>query len=365
MVNLYSPAQITAFLDEYVIGQDDAKKVLGVAVYNHYKRVNYASSASDSDIEIKKSNVLMLGPTGSGKTLLVTTLAKIINTTFVLGDATVIVSNENIGNEINNLFIKLLDNAKGDIKKAEQGIVFVDEIDKLVTGINRLKGETIQQILLKLIEGTTLSLDYNGQTIEMSTNNILFVVGGAFVALAGIIRTRIGERDSILLKDSEILKEVVADDFATFGLIPEFTGRVPVIVTLEALNRDALKAALTKPKNALILQYKKMFEMDNVELIFEEKSLDKIAELAEALKTGARGLRTITERFMTNIMYDIPNQTNLSKIIITPKTVSRETPPIYEFIDSRGELELMPMQPKRPRERTVYLDEEADFGSNY
>lgn len=356
MVKLYKPAEIVAALDEYVIGQDDAKKVLGVAVYNHYKRVGFAASGV-SDIEIKKSNVLMVGPTGSGKTLMVTTLAKILDTTFIIGDATAIVASDDVGEEINRLFVKLIDRAGGDIKKAESGIVFVDEIDKLVTGVNRLKGESIQQILLKVIEGTTITIPYNGKEVKLDTNNILFVVGGAFVELAGIVRMRLGERDSILMEDTEVLKQLVADDFAVFGLIPEFTGRLPVIVTLDALSKEALKEALVKPKNSLLSQYEKMFEMEKVELKFDDGAIDKIAELAEGLKTGARGLRTICERFMTNIMYDIPNEQNLSCITITVDAVTGKGKPIYEYNVSREDVELQPIAPKRPRDTNADTDE--------
>lgn len=365
MVKLYTPAEIVAFLDEYVIGQDDAKKVLGVAVYNHYKRVNLAASGI-TDIEIKKSNVLMMGPTGSGKTLIVSTLAKILQTAFILADATAIVASDDIGEEINSLFVKLIDKAGGDVKKAESGIVFVDEIDKLVTGVNRLKGETIQQILLKVIEGTIVTVPYNGQVVKLDTNNILFVVGGAFVDLPGIIRTRLGEKESILLEDAEVLKQVVADDFATFGLIPEFTGRLPVIVTLEALSREALKSALVKPKNSLLSQYQKMFEMEHVELEFDAGAIDKIAELAEKLKTGARGLRTICERFMTNIMYDIPNEKNLTRIVITAAVVTGDAKPIYEYNESKEDAELLPLTPKKSRDTNAYADEgEKEDGTHY
>lgn len=356
MVKLYTPAEIVTALNEYVIGQDDAKKVLGVAVYNHYKRVNFAASGV-TDIELKKSNVLMVGPTGSGKTLIISTLAKILNTTFIMADATAIVASDDISEEINRVFVKLIDKAGGNPKEAERGIVFFDEIDKLVTGISRQKGETIQQILLKVIEGTIVTVPYNGQEVKLDTNNILFVVGGAFVELAGIVRTRLGERESILMEDSEVLKQLVADDFAVFGLIPEFTGRLPVIVTLETLSKAALKEALVKPKNSLLSQYQKMFEMENVKLKFDESALDKIAEMAEQLKTGARGLRTICERFMTNIMYSLPNEQNLSTVIITAGAVTGAEKPIYEYSTSREDVELMPIAPKRPRDTNADADE--------
>lgn len=365
MVNLYTPAEIVSKLDEYVIGQDDAKRVLAVAVYNHYKRVKFAQSGGNSDVEVKKSNVMMLGPTGSGKTLQVTTLAKILNTTFVVADATAIVASDNVGDEINKMLIKLLDKTNGDVHAAEMGIVFLDEIDKLVTGVNRMKGESIQQIMLKIVEGTIAEVPYKGQTVKMDTNNILFICGGAFVDLPGIIRTRLGERESILLSDFQILKEVVADDFATFGMIPEFCGRFPVVVVLEALNREALKEALVKPKNSLLSQYKRMLDVEQVEIEFDESSIDKIAEMAEALKTGARGLRTICERFMTNIMYDIPNEKDLSKIIITADVVAGVSKPKYIYKVSQTDPELTPLTPSPLRATNAYNDEGVHNGNKY
>ncbi|MBO4823083.1 MAG: ATP-dependent Clp protease ATP-binding subunit ClpX [Clostridia bacterium] len=345
MINFFTPSEIVAQLDEYVIGQDDAKRVLAVAVYNHYKRVQFAAAGKNDGIEVKKSNVMMLGPTGSGKTLQVTTLAKILNTNFVVADATAIVAADNVGEEINKVLIKLLDKANGDVRAAEMGIVFLDEIDKLVTGVNRMKGESIQQIMLKIVEGTIVDLPYHGQVVKMDTNNILFICGGAFVELAGIVRTRLGERDTILLNDFQVLKQVVAEDFATFGMIPEFCGRFPVVVVLEALNRAALKEALVKPKNSLISQYQKMLAVEQVEIEFTPASLDKIAELAEKLQTGARGLRTICERFMTRIMFDIPNEKHLSKITITPEVVAGDVKPIFHYSVSQSSGEMVPFTP--------------------
>ena len=357
MINFFTPAEIVAKLDEYVIGQDDAKRVLAVAVYNHYKRVQFAQAGKSDGVEVKKSNVMMLGPTGSGKTLQVTTLAKILNTTFVVADATAIVASDNVGEEINKMLVKLLDKTNGDVKAAEMGIVFLDEIDKLVTGVNRLKGESIQQIMLKIVEGTIAEVPYKGQMVKMDTNNILFICGGAFVDLPGIIRTRMGERDTILLSDFQILKQVVAEDFATFGMIPEFCGRFPVVVVLEALSRAALKEALVKPKNSLLSQYKKMLDVEQVEIEFNEASIDKIAELAEKLQTGARGLRTICERFMTRIMFDIPNEKNLSSITITPEVVEGSAKPIYHYSISQTSDELMPLNPLPLRATSPYTDE--------
>lgn len=363
MVKLRTPAEIVAELDEYVIGQDDAKKVLGVAVYNHYKRISL-TAGKKAGVEIKKSNVLMLGPTGSGKTLMVTTLAQILNTNFVLADATAIVAAEDVGTEINRLFIKLLDKTKGDVKAAESGIIFVDEVDKLVTGVNRLKGESIQQILLKVIEGTIVDVTYHGKIVKINTNNILFIVGGAFVELAGIVRTRLGERDTILLDDFAVLKQVVADDFAVFGLIPEFMGRLPVVVVLQALSKAALKDAFVKPKNSLISQYQKMLEVENVVVDFDESSIDMIAELAEKLKTGARGLRTICERFMTTVMYDIPNEPNLDRVTITADVVMGTAKPIYHYRISQFDVEMQPIKPMPERSTNPYYDEEETHGNH-
>lgn len=357
MINLFTPAEIVAALDEYVIGQDDAKRILAVAVYNHYKRVQFAQLGESGGVEVKKSNVIMLGPTGSGKTLQVTSLAKILNTTFVVADATAIVASDNVGDEINKVLTKLLDKTNGDVRAAEMGIVFLDEIDKLVTGVNRLKGESIQQIMLKIVEGTIAEVPYKGKIVKMDTNNILFICGGAFVDLPGIVRTRMGERETILLSDFEILKQVVADDFAAFGMIPEFCGRFPVIAVLEGMSQAALKEVLVKPKNSLLSQYKKMLEVEKVEIEFNDASIDKIAELAEKLQTGARGLRTICERFMTKVMFDIPNEKNLSKITITPEVVEGKAKPIYYYSVSQSNVELTPLTPLKLRATSPYTDE--------
>jgi len=366
MINLFTPAEIVANLDEYVIGQDDAKRVLAVAVYNHYKRVQFAQN-NINDIEVKKSNIMMLGPTGSGKTLLVTSLAKILNTNFVTADATAIVASDNISEEINRMLVKLLDKTNGDVHAAEMGIVFLDEIDKLVTGVNRMKGESIQQIMLKVVEGTIVEVDYHGQLLKMDTNNILFICGGAFVDLPGIIRTRMGERDTILLSDFELLKQVIAEDFATFGMIPEFCGRFPVNVVLQALSQAALKEALIKPKNSLISQYQKMLQVENVQIVFNPDSIDKIAEVAEKLQTGARGLRTVCERFMTQVMFDVPNEKNLKKITITPAVVMGTAKPIYEYSVSQASTELLPLKPLKDRNTSPYDDEGEGvrYGKSY
>ncbi len=367
MINLFTPAEIVAKLDEYVIGQDDAKRVLAVAVYNHYKRVQFAQSGVN-DVEVKKSNIMMLGPTGSGKTLLVSSLTKILNTNFVSTDATAIVASDNISEEINKMLVKLLDKTNGDVRAAEMGIIFLDEIDKLVTGVNRSKGESIQQIMLKIVEGTIADVEYHGQQLKIDTNNILFICGGAFVDLPGIVRVRMGERETLLLDDFQVLKQhLMADDFATFGMIPEFCGRFPVNVILKALSHAALKEALVKPRNSLISQYEKMLAVENVQIEFTPESIDKIAELAEKLQTGARGLRTICERFMTQVMFDIPNEKNLKKITITPAAVTGSSKPVYDYSVSQVGAELTPITPLKPRDISPYIDdgEGVKYGKSY
>lgn len=354
MTNLPTPAEIHAHLNDYVIGQDDAKRVLSVAVYNHYKRAQYAKA--DSSMEFGKSNIMMIGPTGSGKTLITSTLSKILCVPLVMADATVIVTSNNIGKEIDNLLIKLVQNAEYDLENASRGIIFIDEIDKLVAGINRAKGEGIQQALLKFIEGTVTTVQTPKGSIEFDTKNILFVVGGAFVALQQIIRERLGDTKAIMLSESELIKDAITEDLARFGLIPEFVGRIPVIVTLSALSKEALVEALIKPKNAVIKQYIKMFELEGVELVFEDGSLEKIAELAVELKTGARGLRTILEGFMRDVMYVLPDEKNLMRVTITRDVVAKKAKPLFEYEQGRNESELVPIVPKNPRSVYAYAD---------
>ena len=335
---LLTPAEIREHLDQYVIGQEDAKKVLAVAIYNHYKRIDYSAAGG---VEIKKSNIMMIGPTGSGKTHIVTTLAKMLGVPFFMADATMLVNSPSIAGEIDKMMDGLIKAANGDAKLASRGIIFIDEIDKLVTGINKMRGETIQQALLKTIEGTV--------TPKIDTNNILFIVGGAFVNLSAIVQIRMGDTKAGLLSETELVKQALPDDLNKFGLIPEFVGRIPVIVPLTALCRASLIEILTKPKNAIVTQYQKMLEIDGIELEFEDEALEKIAEAAIALKTGARALRTIVEERMRDIMYEIPGKTNVNKIIITPATIEKTGQPIIEYMESGEQIEIEPLVPKPSR----------------
>lgn len=341
-----TPAQIRAHLDEYVIGQDDAKKVLGVAVYNHYKRVSYAGAG---DIDIKKSNIMMAGPTGSGKTYLATTLSKILNVPIAMADATILVNAANINKEIEAILVKLYKVANCDLDAAQSGIVFIDEIDKLVTGVNRLRGETIQQALLKVLEGTVMPITVDGRIINFDTNNVLFFVGGAFVALASIVQIRLADTKAGLLTETELVKMAGPEDFSKFGLIPEFCGRIPVVVSLNALTKEELVTTLTKPKNAIAQQFVKMFELDGIELVFENDALERVAEKAIELKTGARALRTILEKCMREIMFIVPDKKNINKIIITRSVIDGSGDATYEYIEASRETEITPLVPKTPR----------------
>ena len=347
---LPTPEEIRAKLDEYVIGQDDAKKVLGVAVYNHYKRINYIAQAG-GDVEIKKSNIMMVGPTGSGKTYITTNLARTLGVPIALCDATLLIGAQNFGKEIENMLVKLYHEAKDDLALAQTGIIFIDEIDKLVTGINRVKGESVQQALLKVIEGTINNVNIDGRLVPFDTNNVLFIAGGAFVALSSIIQIRLADTKAGLLSETELVKDAQPEDFAKFGLIPEFCGRMPVVVSLAALGKQELIDALMKPKNAIGTQYIKMFALDGIELVFTDDALDQIGEQAIGLKTGARGLRTIMEKSMRDIMYKVPSQKNINKITITKAVVEGKGEAIYEFVESVGEAELAPLTPKNPRGR--------------
>lgn len=339
-INLLKPIQIKTFLDEYVIGQDEAKKVLAVAVYNHYKRL---VSGKNLDVEIQKSNILMLGPTGSGKTYLAQTLAKIINVPFAIADATTLTEAGYVGEDVENILLKLVQAADYNIKKAEHGIIYIDEIDKITkkgenVSITRdVSGEGVQQSLLKIIEGTVASVPPQGgrkhphqETIPVNTSNILFICSGAFDGLDKIIETRldrssIGFNAPIASKEDkstgELFRQVLPQDLVKFGLIPEFVGRVPMNVSLENLDKDALVRILKEPKNALVKQYKKLFELDDVELSFDEEAIDAIADKAFERKTGARGLRAIMETIMMDIMYRIPSEEDILKCIITKEAV--------------------------------------------